>query len=346
LSTQYRRAGNVPNDVVYFSKGETTDRDLLGNTITVRPTYPAYRSSSSRMKSGKEWAEKPSYRYVNGKHVADPVKAEEIDGGDNFVDRFQIIRLEQRGNGGRAYKAVVGREALLVDLREESVMDIIAHDGMGPNGVVVGEFCWVVDGSEMKLMRRQSKLVQDVLNSLAEKATLTKVKMKDLKFGHLYQTKQGGKHLYLGAVGARDWVVPQTQYGSWNYTSGSRQTTVTPAQLRDPQQTHFKAHLWFEPRYFDHTDPNDRLHEYYTEQAKRNPQVKLKNDPVLEQVLASSSNYYQFSLTKSLPDRYLTGEMEDLGPYTDIAALLPELVTNLAGSNGELYLQLKDAVLL
>lgn len=107
------------------------------NKVTYRQDvpehYPAYPVSSSSNSVGwQNWESKTSENFLNIK---------------NLFHTAQIIGIESRGNGGRAYKVLVDleldnreTEKMLVDLREGTVLEIMKTTGIREGAIIEGNF--------------------------------------------------------------------------------------------------------------------------------------------------------------------------------------------------------------
>lgn len=79
------------------------------------------------------------------------------------VESIQLIRLDERGEGGRAWK-ILWKE-YIVDLREEPFCDAIFKNGATSNEFgtfLKGPFVWAVEGSQNKLIMVGSSLYNSI----------------------------------------------------------------------------------------------------------------------------------------------------------------------------------------
>jgi hypothetical protein len=116
-----------------------------------------------------------------------------------------VIDVEERGEGGRAFKAITP-EGWLVDLREDVFMPIIFRRGFSKTGTLRGTFLWAMNGTQMRLVEKGSELHKEILAKQAEKAARKKAKRlsaKDLVIGGVYSGAPGsitGTKAYVGRV--------------------------------------------------------------------------------------------------------------------------------------------------
>ena len=185
------------NKVKFFVAGSKSDKDLGGNCITVVPAYPTIKETQEE--TAKSWtnnssrvynSEKMHYEYVT---PSDPIVAE------NKFSSLSIIDLECRGNGGRAYKVILPVEGsnLLFDLREGPLLDMINTLGIKPGGCIEGEFEFVMNKSQLNLVRVGSS----IWNEAKRISEASKVSANDYKVGAVYSDKSRSNYwIYLGAM--------------------------------------------------------------------------------------------------------------------------------------------------
>jgi len=112
----------------------------------------------------------------------------------------KIVKLEQRTEGGRAYK-VIDSENRLFDLREDQVIETIATHGIKPGGEIPGFFVWAIIGSQVKMViiggKTYKELVPDTVTGKPAPAAYTSSK---LKVGKVYKQRSGLCCAYVGKV--------------------------------------------------------------------------------------------------------------------------------------------------
>jgi hypothetical protein len=138
---------------------------------------------------------------------------------------LRIIGLTFRGNGGRAYKVLIG-EKYVFDLREDVLLDAMLNDGMGKNGTLFGSYIFASVGSEMKLIRVGSLLHAKMIETTVYK---TKKKITKLEIGGIY-TNATATVLYLGEVYTRT-LTYERGGGYWG-----RRGEPTRIQLEDERK--------------------------------------------------------------------------------------------------------------
>jgi hypothetical protein len=159
--------------------------------------------------TGAQWLKNHRRYYDNNKkaYVESNDIKEEKRNNDPFS--IQIINLEHRGNGGRAYK-VVTENGYYVDLREDVLLDVIKQSTVN-HGRPGCQFIWGKVNAEMKLVRTGSEL-HDALLLASEVGSTKVIKSRDLVPGHLYQSKGGEKQIFIGWV---DYEILKEQAGRY-----------------------------------------------------------------------------------------------------------------------------------
>lgn len=167
----------------------------IGNTFMASETYVSDADNKKTCETGAWWAEKTSNRYNSTTQTYEQgsYTVEEVDNVP--IKNVVITSLEHRGQGGRAYKVIVN-DRYYVDLREDVLLDAILHVGINSGGKLMGEYLFAKVGSQMKLVRIDSGLYNELIKSTAM-GNATKI--KKLKIGRVYESKQQTL-IYLGNV--------------------------------------------------------------------------------------------------------------------------------------------------
>jgi hypothetical protein len=122
------------------------------------------------------------------------------------ITDLRIYDIEQRGNGGRAWK-VTTPDGYSYDMREDVFIEALCEVGLKEPGVLAGEYVWAVLGSQTRLVRVGSELHKILAEKTQTKVVKAKVKVKSIKTselvaGGIYSTQGGTPYLYLGAFRA------------------------------------------------------------------------------------------------------------------------------------------------
>ena len=187
----------MSNKVKFFIAESKSDTDLGGNPITVIPSFPTIKESHES--TAKQWAEHACSSYNYEKNCYEYAKPKDPIVTENKFSSLSIIDLECRGNGGRAYKVILPVEGsnLLFDLRESPLLDMINTLGVKPGGNIEGEFEFVMNKSQLNLVRVGSSIWQEAKRM----SEASKVSANDYKVGAIYADKSNKNFwIYLGAM--------------------------------------------------------------------------------------------------------------------------------------------------
>lgn len=183
--------GKIPENLKYYCKDREIDVEGVKalSTFVVNADSPNLCDTADRWATQYDWQTKTTTKPVIFSYSNDPI--------ENIV----IVDLEKRSEGGRAYKVIFEQNGKnhYVDLREDVLVDVIKNCGIKAGGILIGSFVWGQFGSQMKLVRVDSSLYHSALES-AQKGKSEKIKVSDLKVGHLYETQNGSKAIFLGRV--------------------------------------------------------------------------------------------------------------------------------------------------
>lgn len=156
----------------------------------VTPAFPADGADDKMLKRAKEWAEQAYYgqeKKISQSTVVD----------NKPIKNVRLLSLEERGQGGRAYKAVI--DNFYVDFREDVLMDTLLKAGVKEGGVLQGEYIWAKMGSQMKLVRIGSELHRLIVE-FDSKKDIKPVGKGDLEIGGVYQDRKKNKVIFVGYV--------------------------------------------------------------------------------------------------------------------------------------------------
>jgi len=118
-------------------------------------------------------------------------------------DHVTITELDYRGNGGRAYQAILEHEGnkFKIDLREKTLMDVILLKGIQAGGKLNGTFCFVKEAAQTNIILEGTKEHEAAVAEREKRETYTKkISNKDLKPGYAYETVSGKSAIFLGFV--------------------------------------------------------------------------------------------------------------------------------------------------
>ena len=236
--------GYLPKKVAYVcAKPETEDvyddeENCKGKIASYKviPTYPVQDGKS--LDAAIKWTglEKPK-----------------IDVLDNVpVQSVRVINLEERGNGGRAYKVLVN-EKYYVDMREDVVLDTMINFGVDKGAILKGQYVWGKYGSNMKLLRVGSSQHKEFSKGV-DVSELPTIEPKDLIVGGVYETKKGEIEIYLGGFQTYQFKGTEKYYGY--FSSGPRNIDMRLMKKRVYASIEYRA--WHHKKKVDFAkcDPN------------------------------------------------------------------------------------------
>lgn len=215
--------GNIPSKLKLFVCDpikitvKYDDCDIqIGNTFMASETYISDAANKKTCETGQKWAEQKSnrYNYDTKSYYKTNFSVEEVDNVP--IKNVVITSLEHRGQGGRAYKVIVNNR-YYVDLREDVLLDAILHVGINSGGKLMGEYLFAKVGSQMKLIRIDSALYNELIKSTAMGNT---TKVKNLKIGRVYESKTETL-VYLGNVDSTEVDFVKTEQLSGTYRSNN-----------------------------------------------------------------------------------------------------------------------------
>jgi len=205
----------IPTKLLYISKPEEEIKKTL-----LRPTFISDQDNPKSINAGQDWAEGPYY-----------CKTENMGGIEkttyfnNPIENVRINSYEERGRGGRAYKAII-RDKYYIDLREDVLFDTIMEKGIDRGGILRGKFIFAVIGSQMKLIRFGSSLHKEVMK-VDKLRDNKRIPIKDLVVGGMYSGKSGKTAVYLGKANCLHFTFSGIQYGK-----GRRKPKITSSNVR------------------------------------------------------------------------------------------------------------------
>jgi len=133
--------------------------------------------------------------------------------------------LEERGQGGRAYKVINKDDMTYFDVREDQIERCILHHGISKGGHLGGEWVFAMAHSQCKAVLIDSP---EYIEALAKDARpieqKTKMSMKALKVGNIYTDKNVHcEWIYVGflpnKICTKDAEYTSSPFGySFNYT--------------------------------------------------------------------------------------------------------------------------------
>jgi len=224
--------GYFPKEICYISSikreigvGCEWDMDHGANannkTEEVVPAFPVDNNDEKSLLTANNWAVsdiRMQCRQETDKNKHPLPTKEIID--NNSITGIRLLSIEQRGNGGRAYKALVNN--YLVDVREDVVMDTMLQEGIEAGGILKGEFVWAKCGAQMKLVRKGSELYK-LIAEFESKKDKKPVSKKTLEVGGIYRTKKKESYIYIGNIDSVSFSLPDIKVAPyWDSTASQK----------------------------------------------------------------------------------------------------------------------------
>lgn len=177
--------------------------------VTVYPTFFFDSSSERQRESAEVWA---SYRL----HVSSPrVQAQMRP--NTPMSNLWLDNLEQRMEGGRAYKVINKDDMTYFDVREDQMLQAILKHGIQAGGKIGGEWVFAMNGTQCKCFLVDSKEYQEALARVAiAPAVMVKASLRNLKIGSIYCNKNASEEfIYVGFLSHQK-LVSYEQRDHWN----------------------------------------------------------------------------------------------------------------------------------
>lgn len=206
-------------------------------TVHVTPAYPVDPDGSKKtVQSAIDWA--------RGRYNPEGDAPTTMTVANVPLPYVQIVNLEIRGEGGRAYKITV--DGVYVDLREDVFLDALLAKGVEVGGRLPGPFIWVRIGSQMKLIRVGSPLYDRVV-AAHEHGLKKNVSTNDIEIGGVYKNRVGEVFVYLGQCSTTTFTKLHNHY---DYTHHENmQGWIEIPKYASPDQTGFD-HIFVDKSYF------------------------------------------------------------------------------------------------
>jgi hypothetical protein len=185
--------GKIPSRVaVFVSRSTEVQRETPSGSqvVTASSAFLCDADSPDHVKTAGDWARRRSRDW----HT--PVEPTVRD--NSPMSGLAIWDLVVRSEGGRAYK-VVTQDGLLLDMREDVLLESIISTGIAPGGVLPGEYVIATRGSQNRLVRVGSAQHVALLGATARAASRS-VKSSELQVGGVYIGTAAEPELFLGFV--------------------------------------------------------------------------------------------------------------------------------------------------
>ena len=172
----------IPEHMIFVCR---IDKDAEDHIMDV---FPVEKGNDKTLERAISWAK--SWKNTSIK---------QFEFTNEKFENLVITDLEQRNEGGRAYKVVLelDKNKFRFDLRENILMDVIENQGIGKGGLLKGPFKFVLVGSQMKLMYIDGDEYKEATERDAERIG-KRISDNELIIGGVYQSLNGQASVYLG----------------------------------------------------------------------------------------------------------------------------------------------------
>lgn len=237
--------GYIPEKIVYVCKKSESitpkfsDTDEEFFSTSAMPAFPVDPVKENTLETARNWAAGRGYNSNDEVH-------KEVEMLNEPIYEVQIVDLEIRGEGGRAYKAIV-HGSFLVDIREDVILEAMLEKGIRQGSFISCNFIWCRVGTQMKLVRSGSSLHKAIQAAHILKQQ-KKVSTKDLVPGTIYQNIQG-EYLFLGFIKTADLKLDyiRKRTNMFNRNNGGHYVVEGRSKVE-------KRQLWLDVRYIHHND--------------------------------------------------------------------------------------------
>jgi len=191
------KTGSIPENLFIVVRPEkeykvkVDDKEFTYNT---KPSFAVDANSDKMIVKAKYWG---IHNYFTQMFKEDDLTY--INTDNKEFTNLQLIDLEKRSEGGTVYK-VIDDTGLLYDLRDDVFLECLYSGEIKNKGKKVyltSNFIWAVNGSQMRIVRVNSKLYNE-LKDAGERRNLTVLKKKDLIPGTVYKMRNGEERAFLG----------------------------------------------------------------------------------------------------------------------------------------------------
>jgi hypothetical protein len=202
---------------------------------TVHPTFFFDNASERQKEKAEVWAS--NRLAISSPRVQAQVRP------NTPMNNLWLDNIEQRMEGGRAYKVINKDDMTYFDVREDQMLQAILKHGIQAGGKIGGEWVFAMNGTQCKCFLVDSKEYQEVLNRVAiAPAVMVKASYRNLKVGSIYCNSNATEEfIYVGYL--EDKVIvsyEQRDYRNWN-------RVTVPAVYKTKKKHTFltKTRLWY-----------------------------------------------------------------------------------------------------
>jgi hypothetical protein len=183
--------------------------------VTVHPTFFFDNASERQKVSAEVWASTSPYRWDSQRTELGLVQAQVRP--NTPMSNLWLDNLEQRMEGGRAYKVINKDDMTYFDVREDQMLQAILKHGIQAGGKIGGEWVFAMNGTQCKCFLVDGKEYQEALARVAiAPAVMVKASLRNLKIGSIYCNKNATEEfIYVGFISHQK-LVSYEQRDHWN----------------------------------------------------------------------------------------------------------------------------------
>lgn len=250
IPAQLKYVQRPPRKVVDYWEHDMWENDKPTG-VMVAEAFVVDASNPRTLKTAMTWAQ--------GYGAERKAKVTELP--NDPIASLEIVSLDIRSEGGRAWKALINGK-YYVDLREDVLLDSLRNGEGVTKAELSGPFVWGCVGSHMKLMRVGSRLHEAVVEAGKRRASAD-VKGSALEIGGVYENRKGEKFVYLGQVDGENYELTNEE-DRYKYTGYGAKDTYIPhfklSEERDMQLWCGFPSYWKSFQDFFKIDASERRH--------------------------------------------------------------------------------------
>lgn len=203
--------GTIPNKLYVGARQTRQVRTFIDREEVIAratPTIFTDADSKNSVETAKRWKNEYGRQVDQGYELIVENKP---------ITNIRLFTIDCRSQGGRAYKCI-DQEGQYFDLREDIFLDALYNgevESRDGKVFLMGKYIWARIESHMKLIRFESNLYNELMESKARKE-LKKIPAKEMEIGVIYETKGGELFVYVGRSHYNDQFTQKKILG-WNY---------------------------------------------------------------------------------------------------------------------------------
>lgn len=191
------QSGHIPVEIVYIIGNKTSIEPQLLDGVGLVDVVPISVFDAIEEKK----IEKTANNLKN--FTKNPIKELSIIKFENKPITGIRVLTKEYGKNEKVFKAV-SEEGYFFEIDEDVLLETMLTNGVKPGGVLIGEFLWASVDNEMKLVRKDSKLFNTLLE-IGDRSFLSFIEKDSLEIGGVYESRRGKRMVFLGHVISENW---------------------------------------------------------------------------------------------------------------------------------------------